>query len=257
MAEKINQEDVFNPLDNFNEVDIRDSDKEDVLLSFQDVMFERCFVGEVPFKTILESLEMQFNDYINLEDKTNYVDIFYNQLENSYKYVEEDLDMDMDEYNDIFNQIRQEFYDFIYNQFQQRLTLTITGLESEAYDQDRIDYIIRKIYKYFILDGRKNFFNLITNDISNKINTVRLSDDDFQELVESLLTQYSPIVKSIGPLEFLRNTNGEEIAELLENNEISGNFLRKYTCKLYKNKDFEVDIINEIILRETNDKEND
>jgi len=232
-----------------------EDDDEDYLLGFQDVMYERCFVGKVPFKTILESLENQFNDYINLDDKTNYVDIFYSQLEASYKYIEDDIGTDVEDYKNILDRIRQEFYDFISQQFQQRLLVTISELDNDAIDKDKADYIIRKIYKYFILDARQNFFKFITTDILSKVKTVRLDDDNFQQLVETLLAEYSPMIRPVGPLEFLRSTNGEDIAELLENNEISGNYLKKYSCKLYRNEDFEVEIINEIIMKQDNAEE--
>ena len=250
--ENMNKQEDYNPLANNLDIDRESDDAVD--LSFQDVMYERCFIGDTPFKTILESLENQFNDYINLDDKTNYVDLFYDQMKQSYEHIQ-DVGIDIDEYKEILDKILQEFYDFIKLHFEQRLMITITELYYTSFNKDRIDYIIRKLYKYFILNARKNFFKLITTDISSKIKTVRLSDDDFYNLVSDMLTQYSPLIRSVGPLEFLRLTDGEEIAELLENNEICGNYLRKYSPRLYKNKDFEVEIINEIIMNEDNNKE--
>ena len=255
MDKLTSQEDYEHPLVNDFEIEDEEYRDEDYLLGFQDVMYERCFIGDVPFKIILESLETQFNDYINLDDKTNYVDIFYSQLEASYKYIEEDIGTDVDEYKNMLDRIRQEFYDFISQQFQQRLLITIMELDNDAFNKDRADYIIRKIYKYFILNARQNFFKLITNDILSKVKTVQLDDDNFQQLIETLLNEYSPMITSVGPLEFLRQTDGNDIAELLENNEISGNYLKKYSCKLYKNEDFEVEIINEIIMQQDNMEE--
>ena len=136
MDKLTSQEDYEHPLVNDFEIEDEEYRDEDYLLGFQDVMYERCFIGDVPFKIILESLETQFNDYINLDDKTNYVDIFYSQLEASYKYIEEDIGTDVDEYKNMLDRIRQEFYDFISQQFQQRLLITIMELDNDAFNKD-------------------------------------------------------------------------------------------------------------------------
>ena len=102
--ENMNKQEDYNPLANNLDIDRESDDAVD--LSFQDVMYERCFIGDTPFKTILESLENQFNDYINLDDKTNYVDLFYDQMKQSYEQIQ-DVGIDIDEYKEILDKILQ------------------------------------------------------------------------------------------------------------------------------------------------------
>ena len=50
-------------------------------------------------------------------------------------------------------------------------------------------------------------------------------------------------------MEFLRYIDDNEVFELFNSNKVNGNFLRKYSPKLYQNEDLKVEIINEITLQ--------
>ena len=49
-------------------------------------------------------------------------------------------------------------------------------------------------------------------------------------------------------MEFLKYRGDQEIIQFFENGKVVGNFLRKYTPKLYQNEEFEVELINYITM---------
>lgn len=206
-----------------------------------------AFRGKYPLSTIYDGIETQFNDYINIEDKVNYVDRFYDQLSFSYQDVLDEFNNDL--LIEALNNIRDEFVSFMNNLFNKRFTICIRSIESEDYNQEEIEFIFRKLYEVFVLNARKNFVKVISQDIHSKMNPNIMNDDKYFSFIETMLESYSPLILEIGPMEFLRYVDDNEVFELFNSNKVNGNFLRKYSPKLYQNEDLKVEIINEITLQ--------
>ena len=92
-----------------NEVELYD----DYAIDFSKVMPEVYFVGKIPFHAIIEGITEQFTDYINTDDRTNYVSEFYQQLSDSYALID-------DESNEYY-QGSKEILDRIHNIFTSHL----------------------------------------------------------------------------------------------------------------------------------------
>ena len=227
---------------------IDDQSNADIPTSHEDVVKTNVFVGEIPLNMIIEGIETQFNDYINIEDKTNYVDIFYDQLHDSYERATDDKETFQEEMINALDDIYQSFIDKIVELFNIRLTLTIADIESEASDKDDIEFIIRRLYEFFILDARNNFKVAIANDVKMRIGNNIKDPKEYFNTLRNLMTSYSPLITTFGPMEFLKYRGDQEIIQFFENGKVVGNFLRKYTPKLYQNEEFEVELINYITM---------
>lgn len=73
-------------------------------------------------------------------------------------------------------------------------------------------------------------------------------DDEYMYAINEYMKSYTPLIVGITPIDFLKYSGDEEIFELFNDGVINGNFLRKYTPKLYQNEELEVDIIDNIIM---------
>jgi len=71
-------------------------------------------------------------------------------------------------------------------------------------------------------------------------------DKEYFTKVNELIDSFNPLFTSIGPIEFLKYSKDEDMLDLVESNKVIGNFLRKYSPKLYQNDEFKIDIINNI-----------
>ena len=202
----------------------------------------------------MESITKQTEDYINLDDELNYVDVFYQEWESSMKAAETSTDLNGDELKEVLNDMRAKFEFSVAELLSSRLAISIPAIESDVADLTNIDEIIREVYTYFILGANDNFRRAIIADISSKHKTVKDSEENIIKLVQSMLGAYSPIVREMSPQDFLKYTKAENIITMYDEGKISGNFLRKYSCKLYQNEAYEanlvVDIVNAILIKE-------
>ena len=222
----------------------------DLPLTYEDTVKNSAYVGAVPISVIMEGLESQFNDYMNIEDRTNYVDVFYEQLRTSYNEATNDTETFQEDIIKVLDTIQQTFIQKMGELFDTRLTLTIIDIEEDA-DLDDIEFIIRRLYEFFILGARNNFKVAIANDLKAR-SKVDISAEPrvyFKALRDAMI-DYSPLITTIGPMEFLKYRGDQEIIQFFENGKVVGNFLRKYTPKLYQNEEFEVELINYITMRE-------
>lgn len=207
---------------------------------------EEYFLGEYPFSALQESIQSQFSNYISTDDRTNYVEIFYEQLHASETLLQDEEEEHPDAVKEILNRILDQFNSMMFSLFRQRLTLSIVGFETDSIDPGTLEATYRLLYEYFILDARSNFRNVISKDIASKL-PQSLSDDEFYKRAKDLLQYYSPIVYAVGPQEFLRLSNaGEDVINLFDNNLVVGNFLRRYSPRLFDNEDFQIDILAHI-----------
>ena len=220
----------------------------DAPLDYTEIIEKDAFKGDMPFDVIKECILNQFQNYIHLDDTTNYVEIFYNQLHQSYEAMEDEEEIHKEEIREVLNDILSQFYAFMHKEFESRLTLTLMDIENEEVNQDDIEYAITAAYNYFILNARNNFLNVIYKDIKQKIRTVIADDKEYFRIVRDMLSEYSPFVLAVGPMEFIRLSPDEDIINLFQSGRLSGNFLRKYSPKLYDNEDLEVEIINRITM---------
>lgn len=226
-----------------------DAINEDVIIDYKDMVSDNVFKGEYPFDTILEGIESQFVDYINMEDKNNYLDIFYTQLHKSYEEVRADEEEEHPvEIIDALNELNKKFVDTVVELFDKRLTLHFPSIESETSISDNdVEFILRRSYEFFILGARDNFKTVITADIIPRVKDIT-DDREYFKTVNQLMEMYSPLITNIKPIDFLKYRNDLEMIELFENNQIVGNFLRKYTPKLFQNDEYMVVIINHITM---------
>lgn len=226
-------------------------------IDYAEMIADSAYICTYPIHAILDGIKEHFDDYINIEDDINYVDIFYDQWHYSREVaLSDEKEMHRNDILEALENIHQNFLEHIKELFKTRLTITITDLEDDVPDDpEDIEYIIRTIYDYFIIDARKNFKNVITTDIVNKLSAKDTITDDnlFFDTVSGMLNFYSPLVRVLTPEQFMRYSAShtrEDVIAMYEDGRLSGNFLRKYTCKLYKNEDFKVEIMNDVVIKQ-------
>lgn len=219
----------------------------DQTIDYTDMIAESAFIGDIPYDTIKEVITEQFNDYINMDDETNYVDLFYEQLYTSYEKVRSD---DSEEHPmeiiDALDKIKEDFIEMMTDLFDQRLTIHLS-IDDKLTSDDDIEYVIRRLYEFFILDAKNNFKVVIAKDMIPKLKNIE-DDREYFNKVRSELSNYSPLIICMGADKFLSYKGDEEVQEIFNDGKATGNFLRKYSAKLYQNEEFEVEIINYITL---------
>lgn len=214
-----------------------------------------AFIGDTPYGVIKESITTQFEDYINLEDTTNYVELFYQQIHASYAAIDDEEEIHKDEVREIVDSIQADFVTFMKGLFERRLAIALMDIESETLDYDNIEFAVSIVYDFFILHARNNFINVIYRDIKTKIKSLvdneDVSDKVYFDTINEMLKEYSPLVLAVTPMHFIQlseYTQADELIDLFSDGRISGNFLRRYSPKLYANEELEVDIINHITM---------
>lgn len=211
---------------------------------FTELIEDNALIGDTPFDTIIDGLKEQFTDYINIEDKTNYVDIFYKELYESYIEHSAEDEEHPQEYKEILDKMQQNFVDFMAEMFKTKLTISVPVFEDGSYDEDD-EFMIKNLYEFFILGARENFKIVITKDILSKLPQNITDDDQFFNTVNRMIMNYNPLLP-MGAQEFLTLRNSLSIKELFNSNKVIGNFLRKYTPKLYQNEEFVIELLNYI-----------
>jgi len=225
-----------------------DSQTESQPTDFMDLIQERAFLGDISYDGIFSSLEGQFDDYMNIIDQTNYVDKFYHQLALSYDRVNSDHSEEHpNEIREALDLIYQKFIDLMRSLFETKLTVTITDLEAESIHKEDLEFIVRRLYEFFILDAKNNFKVVIASDIRTRLKDVE-NDDEYFDRLHEMIDDYSPLITTVAPMNFLRYRGDAELYDLFDNGQVCGNFLRKYSPKLYQNEPFRVELINYITM---------
>lgn len=217
--------------------------------NYVEIVSDNIFIGDYPLEEILNGLTEQFTDYINLEDTTNYVDIFYVQWEKSIAALEENNgEYHVQDLKEALDNIKDKFLDKINELFERRLTITILAVDDESTpDIDELEIVIRQLYEFFILNAKSNFISVIAGDIAIKLVGV-MDDNEFNARVKELLNDYSPLIRCMDSRKFLQYCENQDIIDLYDSGQIAGNFLRKYSPKLYQNEELQVEIINEVCM---------
>ena len=225
------------------------ADNENEIVSQVEILMEESFVGKYGHNELLDHIYEQFTNYMNVEDHHNYVSIFYTQFKKSLIVTwDEDI-----AYTDAPQ--RRECLQLIYDRFTQtliglissKLEISIKGFDENTITSDDLEFIITRIYEYFILNARRNFKVAISHHVNSLIKVMRTPDDNYFNTVQEMVeTNYNPTITAIAPLEFLRFTGNKELVEMFENHLVVGNFLIRYTPRLYNNPEFTVELINYI-----------
>ena len=219
---------------------------------FSELIEDSALQGIYPYDTIIESITNQFQDYIGNEDTNDYVDIFFEELKQSRIVNEEDNDSEHpEEVNSALDKYYDRFIATIRNLFETRLAVSILIEDDENTEEDELEIAIRRLYEFFILNAKHNFKYVISHDIDSKLSSFNIPDGDdnlFYQTINDMLTQYSPVCIALTPTQFIQLTGNEEVLDMYETMQFSGNFLRKYSPKLYMHDDFNAEIISEIAI---------
>lgn len=209
---------------------------------------ENVFLGEYPFEVIKESLQKQFEDYINIEDPIDYVAIFYRQMEQSLLVLTYDDEQYPTEKKELLDSVYSEFLNFVCDIIHLRLNITIKAYDEGDLYQKGLKETISNIYRFFILSAKNVLRKVILSDVIKVIGNIGEDDQAFFHIVDMKLEDYDPYFVTMDISKFLSYAADDEIYDLFDTNEVSGNFLLKYSPKFYRNDDFKVDVINSIVL---------
>ena len=226
----------------YDEKYVDDPSEADTVYDYYRIIEKEVFLGDVTYDTIKEKINDQFNEYIILEDKTDYVDIFYDQMNKSLEAIRNnDEEEHPQEKLEALNNINDEFEYMMIELFEKILTVHIRE------DEIDLERILRIAYRFFILNAKNNFKVVISKDILHKLDN-SLDDKSYNDQIHTLLEEYSPLITCMHADKFIEYTKDEEMKDIFDDMMITGNFLRKYSCKLYQNEEFEVELISYITL---------
>ena len=219
------------------------------IVSFQDALRSTVFFSDFDLDVIEEFIEDQFSNYIKAEDTTNY----FEDTIQSFRYSEEVIEVEFDEYTqerrEVLTEMYEEFIDFMIRLIEKKLKISIPGYETEELQKEDLEYIIDEIYKFFILNARKNFRTFITNSVIEELSDETTKDPaTYFNLVDNSIQNYFSILP-VTCEEFLLALKQDQLMELYENGQIAGNFLRKYSPRLYNHDDFLTDILTQIMIK--------
>ena len=121
---------------------LNDNSAADEPVDYTELIEQEAFIGDTPYETIIEGIQDQFRNYISTEDRENYVNIFYNQLQNSYKAIDDEEEHPQ-ELRDALEKIHTNFVTEMNELFNRRLMLHFTCIEEEDIDYDELEYEFR------------------------------------------------------------------------------------------------------------------
>lgn len=212
----------------------------------------RAFISKSPYEVIIENIELQFDDYINNRDTTDWIEFFLDNYFHSYDYWKENggVEEDPEEFLNVLDSLYRDFFITIQELFAMRIGIRITSLENgEIYTEENRN-VVKELYRFFVLKARENIRNIVsTHMFESIIETINKFDDKTPELVRDIFIdrfdEYSPYL-TIDCSRYL--SLGDTFIEgCFQNFDFSGNFLRKYTPKFYENKDLFDECINSVI----------
>lgn len=220
-------------------------------IDYTELIAEDVFVGEYPFDTILEGITEQFSSYMSTEDRTDYVDIFYRQYAESITLINDPEEEHPSEKTDALHKIVETFTNHMKNLFEERLALVIMVMEEETTDENEIEMVIRELYDYFILQAPETFHRVMVKEITYRMKEDNVQENELDTYINNALEGYSPLVLTLTPMEFINYSDSPDIYELFDDAKVVGNFLKKFSPRLYANPDYEVSLINDIIIEYT------
>lgn len=240
---------AYEDLLNTEDDDVREQSWADNATSYGELTKDEVFLGEVPFPSILESIQDQFANYLKLEDNEDYVDIFYNELNESYRAIEEDYDFHKDELKSVLDGIYSQFIDTMAKLFDQRFTITISDIENESGSREEIEVYIRSLYTFFVLDGKDHMKTAIMKDMCAKYGqplSYQKPNARLLGILTLLDSAYSPTLHAIEPNDYLKYNGDEDILTAYEEGDIAGNFMRKLSARFYQYAEFRAEVASMI-----------
>lgn len=116
------------------------------------------FIADLPISLMKENLKSQFNDPLEYRKK-DYIQSFIGM----YKTAEENLDAYEDTDADTLNAARDDFYEYIQKLLRDYLDIGFNDLDLLSKDDE--DELLHYVYRFFIINMKKNFTYFIYNYI--------------------------------------------------------------------------------------------
>lgn len=123
---------------------------------------DEVFLTDFPIEIIENSITAQFNDPFEFRNR-DYLQTFFSQYDYSINNCTEDENDELEEYHDNFIQ-------FLLNKFNEKLSISIPNIEDKV--DSEVHEIIHIIYRFFIINIKRNFSNYIYNYIQNHMDEI-------------------------------------------------------------------------------------
>lgn len=217
-------------------------------MNFEYLLEDTVFFCDYPLLDLEQRITEQFSNLIDLEDDTD----FFQVALNGFKYSLEVINTEFDEYTlerrEILRNKYFQFINFMINTIEEKLTISIPDYETGLISRQETEYLIEKLYRFFVLKARKNFKKVIAKQLEKQLKPYEEDATKYLEKAQELIQDYFAIITTIDCETFLRTLNEQEIWDLYENGVIAGNFLRRYSARLYRHPDFVVEILNQVMI---------
>lgn len=216
------------------------------------------FLSDVPISLIKENIKSQFDSPMN--NRMDYVTTFIDNYDFSKEQCTDDDELKVlrGAKDDLFSFIRSLFWDY----------LGISFPDFEDRDEDDQDELIRCTYRYFIINMKKNFVNMVLHYIDERKEEVlgicvkkkdvttlaykkQISNPDDVLILSNLNNVVKHVISSeIYADDFIRYSRrnndyeGEYIETAFDEDKITGNFVPEY-CRMVKSQ-LDIEIVNKV-----------
>ena len=218
-------------------------------MTFNYLLQDTVFFGYYPIDDLKLRIKEQFENYITMEDDTNFFEIALN----SFQYSLEVINVEFDEYTlerkELISNMYLDFINYIIELIETNLTISIPNYELGLLTRTETEYILNEIYKYFILKARKNFKKVITAELKGQLESLEQNPTKYLEKAQEIIMNYGGLISQVDIEQFLQITKAETIYDLYDSGEIIGNFLRRYSPRLYRHPDYLVEILNQLMIQ--------
>lgn len=219
-------------LNEFNDYEYEGNDIDDEIM-----------LSDLPLSLMMETIRSQFEDPMEYRKK-DYVQSFINK----YEYTKENITEDE---SDELEELYTKFISFMESIFKEYLGIGLPYIDDA--DEESQEELIHLIYRYFIINIRKNFVNFIYNYIEDKKETLAESLEKKKDVTTlslkgavtdendiTIVSNLSDLIEDIMSQEFTideffdysRTENTELdiefVSDKYDNNEITGNFVSYY-----------------------------
>ena len=138
-------------------------------MTYNFLLEDTVFFCDYPLLDLEQRIEEQFTNLIDMEDDTNFFQIALN----GFKYSLEVIEVEFDEYTlerrEILRNKYQQFINFMVDLIERKLTISIPDYETALLSRQEVEFLIEKIYHFFVLKGRKNFKKVIAKQLEKDL----------------------------------------------------------------------------------------
>ena len=138
------------------------------------------FLSDIPLSLMKETIRNQFEEPLEYR-KNDYLQTFFNKYEFTKENMTEDDEEEVEE-------LYSGFISFMEEIFKEFLGIGIPNLDDMSEEEQ--EEIIRFIYRYFIIDIRKNFVNVIYNYIKERKEKIAERMDKKKDVTYLSLKKY-------------------------------------------------------------------